>query len=111
MDGVKAGEARECHFQQIIAKIQKRIAGVEISARLFFYIGSLVEVFCEQHGVIQINIGHHVILAVCYHRLQRKHISRLPVHKKVRFPHRTEQKHIIIKIDKLLRNARYSVKI
>lgn len=49
---------------------------MEICSRLFFHIFTFVKIFCQKHGIIQVNIWHDLIFCICHIRLKSQHIHR-----------------------------------
>ena len=84
---------------------------MKVFQRLFPYILSLTKILCKHHRIIQIDIRHHVVLCICYIWLQRKHIFRLSIYKKILWFYLFQKKYIIIEIHKMFRQSRDSMKI
>lgn len=75
---------------------------MEICSRLFFHIFTFVKIFCQKHGIIQVNIWHDLIFCICHIRLKSQHIHRKIIFKILFRSDLFYQKHIIIKIYKIL---------
>lgn len=103
MNGVKTGKSWKCHFQKIISKVHGRISDVKIGTWLLFHVFPFVKVLGKQHSIVQIDIWHNGIFYVCNIGLQGKHINGFSVFKKIGWLYWMQQKHIIIKINKVFR--------
>ena len=69
---------------------------------MLLYIIPFIEIFCQEHGIVQVNIGHDLIINIRHIRLKSQHIYWLAVFEKIFRSGRLQQKIIVIKIHKML---------
>ena len=111
MHRIKSGKPRKCQFQHIVKEIHRRISDMKVCSRLLFDIAVFIKIFCQHHGIVQIDIWHDRIIDICHIRLQCQHIYRLSILKKIFLINLIRQKHIIVKIDKLFCQIRNPMQI
>ena len=75
---------------------------MKICSRLFLHIFPFIEIFGENHRIVQIDIRHNLIICICNIWLKRKHIDRLSMLKKIFWLYFLKNKNIIIKVYKIL---------
>ena len=74
---------------------------MKICARLFLHIFPFIEIFGENHRIVQIDIRHNLVICICNIWLKRKHVNRSFVSKKIFRRNFFYEKHIIIEINKI----------
>ena len=99
---IKSGKPGKSQFQHIIEEIHGRIPYMKICPGMLLYIITFIEIFRQQHGIVQIYVGHDLIINIRHIRLKRQHIYWSAIAEKILCCNGFQQKHIIIKINKIL---------
>ena len=79
---IESSEPGKSDLQHIVKEIHRRIPYMKICPGLLLYIIPFIEIFRQEHGVIQINIWHDFIICIGNIRLKSHHIYRPAVSEK-----------------------------
>ena len=61
---IKSGKPGKSQFQHIIEEIHGRIPYMKICPGMLLYIITFIEIFRQQHGIVQIYVGHDLIINI-----------------------------------------------